>query len=519
MQQRARPRGRRIVAVAAVGAVLAVVACSATGPVAANTSTANTSAAPTVTGPKAVTSRAAPATNSGTIPGCRVGVWAEKVTDAGRVDWRVSLPFDASLGSGSQPPPLAVGGLSLFTVGDTLYALRLSDGRRAWHWGLPAPESPRPGVVVLKTVNTVDGLWTWHGSVIALADAATPSLVSLNPATGAVRWRAGLGPAALRFGTVWLSSDGVAAAVTGTQGRTLTAIDLATGRRLWSRTFPNTPIPVAEGTTFVLAANGSGTLAGLHARTGATQWSRTGFPDHTDILAAPGGPVLVDGIAGPPTGPVPGGPATLPVHPLIALSAATGKTLWQLRTQEDVSALWPQGSQLVIASDVGGGTSYVGDPGARLALVGLATGRVRWSAAELTDPSDPALIAPDGDVLSFTTLPGHGTLVDRSARTGATRWTVPPGGSFLAAPQGPNVLVILRGTPTGQPSRLLAIDEATGTTAATDLLPYTAAPSSSAPASSSSASPNPITVIGGDALLEPEQDSCTVPGTLGMAGH
>jgi hypothetical protein len=119
-------------------------------------------------------------------------------------------------------------------------------------------------------------------------------------------------------------------------------------------------------------------------------------------------------------------------------------------------------------------------------------------------------------VLSFTTLPGHGTLVDRSARTGATRWTVPPGSSFLAAPQGPNVLVVLRGTPTGQPSRLLAIDETTGTTEATDLLPYTATPSSSA-AASPSASPNPITVIGGDALLEPEQDSCTVPGTLGMA--
>jgi putative pyrroloquinoline-quinone binding quinoprotein len=319
MQQRAHPRGRGIVAVAAVCAVLTVVACSATGPVAANTS-----AAPAVTGPKAVTSPAAPAASSGTIPGCRVGVWAEKVTDAGRVDWQVSLPFDASLGFGSQSPPLAVGGLSLFAVGDTLYALRLSDGRQVWHWGLPAPESPRPGVVAGKTVNTVDVLWTWHGSVIALADAATPSLVSLNPATGAVRWRAGLGPAALRFGTVWLSSDGVAAAVTGTRGHTLTAIDLATGRRLWSRTFPNTPVPVADGTTFVLAVNAAGTLVGLRARTGATQWSRTGFPGHMDILAAPGGPVLVYGIAGPLTKPVPGGPATLPVHRLIALSAATG---------------------------------------------------------------------------------------------------------------------------------------------------------------------------------------------------
>src|SRR6185437_1718066 len=148
------------------------------------------------------------------------------VTDAGRVAWQVSLPVDASLpyGADEAPAPLAIGGLSLFPDGDALYALRLTDGRTAWH----------RSVIVLLGV-----------------DSATPSLAALNPATGAVRWHVGLGAAPLEFGTVWLTSDGVAIAATGTQGRTVTAIDLAAGKRLWSRAYPHTPIPAVAGTTLV----------------------------------------------------------------------------------------------------------------------------------------------------------------------------------------------------------------------------------------------------------------------------
>lgn len=496
-------RGHGTAAVAVLFAVLAVAACSAP---------ATTNTAAVTTGPGTVTSPAVRATDPGTIPGCRVGAWAEKVTDSGRVAWQVSLPAGASLAYGAEeaPPPLAVGGLSLFPDGDALYALQLTDGRTVWHRAFAAAKNAEPG--------TVNGLWAWHGSVIALlgVDSATPWLVSLNLATGAIRWRASLGAAPLEFGTVWLTSDGVAVAATGTQGRTVTAIDLVTGKRLWSRVYPHTPIPAVAGTTLVVETKTSetspATLTGLLARTGATLWSRTGFPTWVSILAAPGGRILVDGINAAPPPP----PTKATVYPVIALSAATGTTLWQLTTGEKVSALWPQGGDLVVATGEYGVT-YVQDPGARLALADLATGRVRWSVPERPEPYATTLIAADGDVLSFATSPDTGSVVDAAARSGATRWATAISKDevsdlFLAKPQGPDVLVAFSGASVDQPSRLLAIDEATGKTEATDLLPYTAVLGSDFVGA-----PNAITVTGGDALLEPEQASCAAPVAPGPA--
>ena len=502
MQQSTFPLGRGIAALAGLCAALALAACSAAGAVTLNTA-ANAS---TVTGPKAVPGPAVRATGRPTIPGCTVGAWAEKVTGAGRVAWQVSLPVDASLpyAADESPAPLVAGGRSLFPDGDALYALRLTDGSTTWHRAFATAKNPGPGAIT--------GLWAWHRSVIVLlgADSAAPSLVSLNPATGAIRWRAGLGAVQLEFGTAWLSSDGVALAATGTLGRTLIAVDLATGTRLWTRTYPRTPIPVAAGPALVVETRASGTspatLTGLRARTGATLWSRTGFPNWVSIAAAPGGRVLVDGINVLPPPP----PKKVTVYPVIALSAATGKTLWQLTTQEKVSALWPQGDGLVIATGEYG-VSYVQDPGARLESADLATGRIHWSVPEAAEPYATTLVAPDGNVLSFATSPDTVSVIDRAARTGAARWTAPisnvkVSNLFLAKPQGPNVRVAFPGASADKPSRLLAIDEATGKTVATDLLPYTA------PLGSDFArAPNAITVTGGAALLEPEQASCAVP--------
>ena len=114
-------------------------------------------------------------------------------------------------------------------------------------------------------------------------------------------------------------------------------------------------------------------------------------------------------------------------------------------------------------------------------------------------------------MLSFTTSLRTDSVIDSAARTGATRWAAPAvvsssssGLSYLAAPQGPDVLVSFPSTSAGRPSRLLAIDEAIGKTEAADLLPYTAV-LIAAPGRT----PDAITVTGGDALLEPEQVTCS----------
>jgi outer membrane protein assembly factor BamB len=486
-------------AAAAAAAVFGVTACSA------SQAATVTGAAGTTTTTAARTTARMAASPSATIPNCHVGVWADKYTDAGHLAWQVSLPVNASLADGNPAAPLAIGGVSVFPDGDAVYALRTGNGHQVWHRVFGTPENPN--------LSAVDDLLAWHGSVIALlgADGSTPELASLDASTGAVRWTARLGSLPLEFdNSLSVTSDGVAAINTGTQGTVVTAIDLTTGKQLWSRRYAKTPFVQTAGTTVVVSSKTSGespvTLTGLRARSGAPLWSRTGFPNWVRILSAPGGRVLVDGADEPP--PMP--PKKPAVYPVIALSAATGKTLWQVKTPQPVTAIWPTAAGVAIATGLAGRV-YVEDPTARLYLASLTTGKVRWSVPGHTDPEATPVITPAG-VITVATTPATGTVTGHSARTGAVTWKAPITdvyGRFLAKPAGPNVLVAFPGASASKPSRLLALDAATGATRATDLLPYTATVNA------------PITVAGGSALLEPETASCAVgvvPGPASTAG-
>jgi hypothetical protein len=466
--------------------------------------TACGTAAAATTQAAATTTRAAAkaaASPGATIPGCRVGAWADDFTDAGRLAWQVSLPATPGLGYGfTVPSPLAiggpvvggpvVGGTAVFADGDGLYALRLRDGHQVWHRVFGTAKNPGASYVSAATA--------WHGSVIALlgSDASTPALVSLNAVTGAVRWTAALGPRPLELDTFTVTGDGVAVVHTGTQGTTLTAIDLATGKKRWTRAYAKFPQVQAAGATLVVATKTSGTspvtLTGVQPRTGAALWSRGGFPNWVSIVAAPGGRVLVDG-----TNVIPPPPPKQPtVYPVIALSTATGKTLWQVKTPTLVTAVWPAAAGVAIATE-----TLVPAFRGRLYLADLATGKVRWSAPAYTDPQTVPVIT-GGNVTTVETTADTGTVVDRGARTGAVKWKAvisPQYGRYLAQPDGPNVLVAFPPASVSKPSRLLALDVAAGATRATDFLPYTAAVRA------------PVTVAGSDALLEPETASCAVP--------
>lgn len=60
--------------------------------------------------------------------------------------------------------------------------MRLSDGRQLWRTAFPQRGVLDPG--------SVYGLWQWDGSVIVLVGqiSSSPRLMSLDAATGAVRW-------------------------------------------------------------------------------------------------------------------------------------------------------------------------------------------------------------------------------------------------------------------------------------------------------------------------------------------
>jgi outer membrane protein assembly factor BamB len=434
-----------------------------------------------------------------TIAGCHTGVWAQEFTDAGHRTWQVSLPVTASTGDAGtlngSVAPLVVGGLAVFTDGNSLYALRLSDGRPVWHRQL----GPHPTQASDSDTGAVGQLWLWHGAVIALTgeNSKAPALVALDPATGAVRWRTVLGSGPLEVDTLPVTTGGIAVANTGKQGTTLTAVDLSDGKRLWTRGYGRTPLVQASGANLVVSTRTSDTapvaLTGLRGRDGAALWSRAGFPGWISVLPAPGGRVLLDGANATPA---PGAAA----YPLTALSAATGRTLWQVRPAAQVTAVWATMAGVVIATGTPG-RDYAADPAARLYLASLTTGKVRWSAPGHTDPETTALITP-GEVVTVATTPSTGAVIARSARTGAVRWKAPitdAYGRYLAQPAGPDLLVAFPGASLGQPSRLLSLDTATGATRATDPLPFTSTVGA------------PLTVAGRDALTEPLTTSCAAP--------
>jgi outer membrane protein assembly factor BamB len=506
-----------VAALAGVSVVLAAAACSAAPP--APRGPANGTVNGTVNGPGPKTS-ATPGTATGaggassaaTIPGCHVGAWAEDFTGAGRLAWTAGLPDTPGLADAQPVSPAVIGGLTVFADGNVLSGLRLRDGFSVWHRELGTHKNPGPGIV--------DGLWTWRGSVIAAlaTGSSAPELVSLDPATGTVRWRARLATEGLEDPPV-VTSDAVLAVLT--QTGTLSAFDLATGRQLWSTRYAKAGLLAAGSVVIGDAGHGSTitsrtrALTAFSGRTGKAVWSASGLPGGSQFVPAPGGRLLMYDVPEP----LPPGTRRPAPGPVTALDAATGKTLWTLGTGRPVSAVWAAPAGVVVATGLPG-TVLVEDPGARLYLADLATGEVRWSAAGHTDPyATPVITA--ANVITIATTPATGTVIDHDARTGATVWKAVISdtyGRYLAQPDGPSVLVAFPpgGSPTGsataagKPSVLLAIDVATGATRATRPLPYTATVGT------------PLTVAGADALAEPATFSCAVPvnpGNAPTAGH
>ena len=151
-------------------------------------------------------------------------------------------------------PPLAADGRRVYvaTRDGVVRALDTATGTVAWKAeGLPGPLSAADGVVL---VRGEDG-----------------TLLRLQPRTGAVRWKAETGVA----GTLPAVLDGDRALVAG---RGLAAVDIASGRVLWSDTAGSetTAPPVSAGSR-LLAGEADGTLRCRDRATGLSLWvARTG---------------------------------------------------------------------------------------------------------------------------------------------------------------------------------------------------------------------------------------------------
>ena len=417
---------------------------------------------------------------------------AYDVTDAGTAAWAAQLPGTSLTGQSLQP--VAVGGLAVFAFGNVISARRLTDGRQVWQRVYAEPAGSSAG--------DVGGLWAWHGELIALIAPTNLGqrpvdmrVQALSPATGAVRWTADLGPGDL-YNDQEITPGGVLAVLTETGGAgglgKLMAVDLNTGRLLWSRPYGQQELtdgPDAVGTVIVMAERG--TVTGFDARTGAVLWSHGGMPGPAGSVAGPGDLVLLyDLFQQTPGGrPVP----SSQLFPVTALDARTGAVRWRVLTAGPVSQL--------SAAD---GLILIGTSGTyRLQAVSPA-GRVTWSVPEyVANPvtwvdtgTDLVYVSSEPNEMAPGSAPVPTKLVDRRLATGAVRWSTPLSGSAGAQvvwPYGGNLVAIEEPDTSATPAAL-AVDLATGQIRGS--------------ASLASLVPGAPAVAGGDTLMEMVSAPC-----------
>jgi len=399
--------------------------------------------------------------------------WADEVSDSGTVAWQVRLPTDPTQ-SGVAVRPLAIGGEAVFAEFNGVYALRLRDGRQLWRRTFPAPKAyPFAGMVY--------GLWQWRGTVVALIGQVSSAarLVSLNAATGAVRWTLPLSRQGVT-GNLTLTGDGGLAMIQGYG--TLSVADLTTGRLRWSRTAGHSPGPVAVGTVVAAAANGR--AVGYDDRTGAVLWTKSGLPAEP-ALAAADGLVLVQSD-------VSGGVSPTAVT---ALAPRTGRVAWRFDPGAAVTIAGAGPAGIIMST-------YIPD---RLYLVSPATGRPRWTAvtvATYTWPNPEVIVT----AVSVVLVEGRGEarLVDRRAADGKVLWSAPLPGSSIAlhlalksGPSGPDVAVTMGAFGAGTTSWLRVFRLSSGRLAGTAALP--------------SLVQAPLAVAGAATLVQLDDPVCATP--------
>ena len=401
--------------------------------------------------------------------------WAAAVTGTGKVAWQVRLPTDPTQ-SGVALRPLVTGGEAVFAEFNGVYALRSRDGHELWRRTFPAPKAdPYAGMVY--------GLWRWRGTVVVLVGQVSPAsrLVSLNAATGAVRWTLPLSRQGVT-GNLTLTADGGLAMIRGYG--TLSVADLTTGRLRWSRTAGHSPGPVAVGT--VVAGAWNGRAVGYNDRTGAVLWTERGLPAEP-ALAAADGLVLVQSD-------VTGGSSPTAVT---ALAPRTGRVAWRFDPGVAVDILGAGPAGIVMSS-------YTPD---RLSLVNPATGRPRWSVSTVA-----AYAFPNSELVvtktSVVLVEGRGgaRLVNRSAADGKILWSAPLSGSsaglhlaLTSGPSGQNVVATMGPPGTGTASRLWVFRLASGRLAGATALPTLVQA--------------PLAVTGANTLVQLDDPICAFPAT------
>ena len=316
---------------------------------------------------------------------------------------------------------LAVGLAGGVLAGQSLFGI--------WHgtdlaiaWTAPSDSSTQ-----LSTV----GAWASGGSLIRVR---VDEAVSYDAATGSQQWGLQMPGVDVACGVSGTSSSATIGLITYGQDSTtcdhVMAVDLATGRQLWSDPVqnpytgnsPTGGLAVAGGQAIVLTDDG---IAGVSAQSGAQQWTLAPPADCAfQQLAASGGSAVA--LA-----------ACDASYYVVSINPATGKAAWQHHVTEPSSSYQFQilsASPVVINDDLTGprGTSTVrvfgSDGGVTSAFsvsgIPLAGGTVALNTASTDGFGVPVAVA-DGMLVGATSVNGgKDALAGYRLADGERQWLV-----------------------------------------------------------------------------------------------
>jgi outer membrane protein assembly factor BamB len=287
--------------------------------------------------------------------------------------------------------------------------------------------APEDGSSQLTTV----GAWASGGSLIRVR---VDEAVSYNAATGATRWTLPMPGVDVACSVSGTSSSAALGLITYGQDSTtcdhVMAVDLATGRQIWSDSVqnpytgsaPTGVLAVAAGTSIVLTDDG---IAGVTAASGAQRWT----------LASPGGCTFQQLAASGSS--VVALAACDGSYEVVSVDPVTGKAAWRHRVTEPSNSYQFQilsVSPLVINDDLTGprGTSTVrvfGPGGAvtsdfSVSGIPLGGGTVALNTASYSGFGVPVAVA-DGMLVGVTDPnDGDDAVVGYRLSDGARRWLV-----------------------------------------------------------------------------------------------
>jgi outer membrane protein assembly factor BamB len=345
--------------------------------------------------------------------------WAVEVSGAGQVLWRTALPAsrDANALSPAVLPVLA-DGVVVAAQDETVHGLRPAGGRLLWSWGDGQP---------------VYGMWRWQNLVAVLTGqvSAHAKLTALDAAAGKVRWSVSL-PGNGVLGNAVATADGGLALVT--VSGLLKVVSLASGKTRWSAQAGASPALAAAHGIVVFSMSGRAT--GYDDRTGRVRWRVTGLPHQAQVQVAGGLAVVTSAVAG----------GSAPTA-MTAIVPGSGHVAWRFDTGVPLTLLGAGPHGLAVSDS---------DPAEHLYLVNPATGRPRWRMATAAQVQGGIPLVTATDVVAVEGRTSF-QVVDRDARTGKVRWTVPAGQVVVPlVADGPLVLVLNEPAQPGQPASLHA---------------------------------------------------------------